>query len=1499
MWAKVERQVARTVVACVVAAGFAVLVPAPARASALEVNSVADADDPLNDGLCRTAAGECTLRAALTEAKRQPGRDVISFNIPGPGPFVITPSSPLPSLTDLAGTVLDGYSQPGASANTSPTADNAVLKIQIVGPGPNTFPGLLVNSPNNVFRGLSIRGFKHNIYLYGPLATGNKVVGNFIGTDPSGTATATVAAPGNSGVTLQAGASANIIGTPDLADRNVLSGNYQHGVAAYDNTTDGNIVQNNIIGMAPSGTRRLGNLNHGVDLNTWSTNALIGGPGAGEGNVLSGNYNTGVEISHGEQTLGNKIIGNVIGADVTGAATPESVNNQFGVRLEGAASCDICGLDAGDATVSGNIVVNNQKGGVLADKGFHDSVISNNRIGVLADGSRAPNGNFGVRVAHGATRITVGPGNIIAGHPNGVQIDVFGISPENLVSTPTNQITVTRNAIYDNGLSLGIDLTPLGAANSVANADPNANEAVQAPVLGVVDAGHVTGAACAGCMVEVFEADAAALRVGSGKRYIGRAAATAAGTFSVALDAEAAGKVVTATATLPTGGTSEFARNKDVPAAAAVNTPPSAVGVSSCDRVTCSFAGTSSSDPDGSVVGYVWDFGDGTEVTQGQTPTHTYTRSGSYTVSLTVVDDGGARATTTINVVAVNLPPVAVASVTCLYLVCSYDGSASSDSDGTVRSYVWAFGDGTTGTGPTTTHTYALGQPVTATLTVTDDLGATAVTTTVVTPSNPPAGRVGEDAFGRTTTSGWGSATVGGPYSYGGGSADLSVSGGVGRITVRTSGGTRSAFLGGNRRDCDQRVTFTTGTTPTGNGESVSVVSRSTASNVNYRGRVRLAGDGTVRAAVTKAVGGNEVVVGAETTVPGLTFTAGTRLTVRMLTQGVSPTTLSVKVWRADSPEPPAWSVVRTDTDPALAGPGGYGLLAFVSPSMTSVPVVFIYDDYAVDAVNIPPTAAGAVSCAHRTCTFTSSSTDVDGTIASYVWDFGDGVTATTASATHDYATIDPRTAVLTVTDNSGGTATTSVEVGMTTLPPVAVAALSCVKLTCTADSTGSADPDGSISSYTWEWSDGSISSGATSSHTFGEAGPVSVQLSVTDDDGTTGTAVATGVTAGNQGPTAAATVSCTVLTCAVNGSGSTDPDGRIVAYAWDFGDGATGDGVSATHTYSASGSVTITLTVTDDDGATAQFTMTATPAENRPPNAVLDVTCVRLTCSATAAGSADPDGTIVSYAWDLGDTVTATGQTVTRTYPSGGPRTVTLTVTDDRGATASATQDINPQPAVLVYASDAFTRTTTNGWGAATSGGAWTVSSTPSNFAVADGVGTVTLAAAGTGRSVWLGAVSRTDSDTAVTVSFDKVATGFGDFASVIGRRVATNQEYRARLRVSGTSAYLALVRLSGSSTETLIGPETKLGLVYAAGSKITVRLQVTGTGVTQLQAKAWLAGAAEPATWTVTGTDTTAALQAAGAVGLHTQLSSSVTNAPVVTSFTAFSARTTQPVG
>ena len=170
-----------------------------------------------------------------------------------------------------------------------------------------------------------------------------------------------------------------------------------------------------------------------------------------------------------------------------------------------------------------------------------------------------------------------------------------------------------------------------------------------------------------------------------------------------------------------------------------------------------------------------------------------------------------------------------------------------------------------------------------------------------------------------------------------------------------------------------------------------------------------------------------------------------------------------------------------------------------------------------------------------------------------------------------------------------------------------------------------------------------------------------------------------------NRAPSAAFSASPVTgpapLTVTFDGAASSDPDGTIAAYGWLMGDGsAPRSGVATSHTYAVPGVYTSRLTVTDNLGATdtAERTITVTTVDgNVPPIASFTATPAEgpapHTVTVDASASSDTDGTIVGYAWDFGDTGTATGAAAQHTYTTPGSYTIRLTVTDDGGATAVA----------------------------------------------------------------------------------------------------------------------------------------------------------------------------------------------------------------------------------
>ena len=152
-------------------------------------------------------------------------------------------------------------------------------------------------------------------------------------------------------------------------------------------------------------------------------------------------------------------------------------------------------------------------------------------------------------------------------------------------------------------------------------------------------------------------------------------------------------------------------------------------------------------------------------------------------------------------------------------------------------------------------------------------------------------------------------------------------------------------------------------------------------------------------------------------------------------------------------------------------------------------------------------------------------------------------------------------------------------------VPPTAGFGFGCNGLDCSF-TDASNDDDGSIVSQTWNFGDGSTANTPNPSRAYASAGTYSVTLTVKDDDGATDTMTKpVEVVAPNVAPTADFTFTCTGLSCNFTDA-SSDPDGSVAAWAWDFGDGVTAVIASPSHTYAGDGAFTVTSTVTDDEGA-------------------------------------------------------------------------------------------------------------------------------------------------------------------------------------------------------------------------------------------------------------------------------------------------------------------------
>lgn len=330
----------------------------------------------------------------------------------------------------------------------------------------------------------------------------------------------------------------------------------------------------------------------------------------------------------------------------------------------------------------------------------------------------------------------------------------------------------------------------------------------------------------------------------------------------------------------------------------------------------------------------------------------------------------------------------------------------------------------------------------------------------------------------------------------------------------------------------------------------------------------------------------------------------------------------------------------------------------------------------------------------HLSVQFTNNSIDDYNSIASYLWEM-DGKTFTRRDAKYTFPDTGTYPVKLTVTDACGNSREASYSVAVIANKPPTADFSSAADHLVVQFSNNSNDSDGDIASYLWDFGDNTTSEETSPSHTYAQSGTYEVTLTVTDDDGDTGQMPLTIQVEANKPPEADFSSSANGLDLQFSDT-SSDPDGNIASHLWDFGDGATSAESDPRHTYAAPGTYTVTLTVTDDDGAkdTRINKEVTVSIQNVAPAADFIPKADRLSVVFTDA-STDSDGSITSHQWNFGDNTTSIEASPNHIYASAGTYTVTLTVTDNHGATDTASKQITvdvtnvPPAAAFTYTSD------------------------------------------------------------------------------------------------------------------------------------------------------------------------------------------------------------------
>ena len=415
------------------------------------------------------ADGSCSLREAIQAANTNltvnecahngVEGDTITFNIAGAGPHIVNVvAGGLPTIT--APVAMNGASEP----NFAVGAPVMVLNGAAAGAGTDGF------SLSGAATGSTIRGFVIQNFSGDGISTDAAITieGSFIGTTVTGNA----AASNGLGIRLNGGNS--LIGGPALSARNIVSANVNNGIRV-EAGASGSLIQNNYIGLNVTGTADLGNgiavaPPNEAGILLFGPSTRIGGTGAGQGNVISGNSGTGVNVQAGAN---NTVVeGNIIALNAAGSAA--ILNGQDGVQVTSALNVLIGGIanttPGGACTGACNVISGNQDTGITVAGGSSGAQILGNFIGLDITGTlERANQTEGISL-FGATNAVIGgttPGarNVISGHLfNGVQLRA-----STLTSTVAGNFIGTNSAgtaALSNGGS-GVHISETSVGNTV------------------------------------------------------------------------------------------------------------------------------------------------------------------------------------------------------------------------------------------------------------------------------------------------------------------------------------------------------------------------------------------------------------------------------------------------------------------------------------------------------------------------------------------------------------------------------------------------------------------------------------------------------------------------------------------------------------------------------------------------------------------------------------------------------------------------------------------------------------------------------------------------------------------------------------------------------------------------------------------------------------------------------------------------------------------------
>lgn len=659
------------------------------------------------------------------------------------------------------------------------------------------------------------------------------------------------------------------------------------------------------------------------------------------------------------------------------------------------------------------------------------------------------------------------------------------------------------------------------------------------------------------------------------------------------------------------------------------------------------FNGERSSDSDGEIVVYNWDFGDLNRGI-GKIVQHRYTAPGKYRVRLSVTDNASVSNSTQTDELSVfiNAPAVAKAGNDCkgaIEEILLFDAGNSYDTDGTLISYNWDFGDGVRSPGKQISHAFQKSGVYNVILTVQDDSETdsdTSSDTLRVFINEPPVADAGQDqlltmseiAFSAANSYDLDGEIINYEWNYGDGLSGT----GIAPIHVYREPGSYHVKL---------TVTDDSGTKNNQSSDVLNIV-------INEKPIADAGPD------LMSAIG-------------GLVSFDGT---------GSRDADGTIAEYRWDFGD--GGSAIGPSVSHQYPKPGIYAARLSVKDN-TGHEQAIDFDETIV-VVNSQPVADGGpdiLVAPEVTVVFDGSrSYDQDKDSLSFQWQFSDGKNpATTVITRRSFAMPGIYEGILTVADNTNldnsmARDTVTVRINSAPISNAGKNIYSCEK-TLLLDGSASVDPDGDPLTFTWNFGDGSKDGyGMQVLHKYDSGGTYPVILSVNDGHGLKNSLHSSSIIVTiNDPPVADAGENetyCSGEVIIFNASNSRDPENGLLKYHWDFGDGSTAEGLNPTKIYKDDGVYRVVLTVQDDSGlpcntdiVTKSIQIIESPVAIAGPDQ--DV-CTSTPVLFDGTASRDFDGVVNNYFWDFGDGTTGGGATPTHSYKKAGVYRVVLTITGD-----------------------------------------------------------------------------------------------------------------------------------------------------------------------------------------------------------------------------------------